>query len=96
MDVSVELKDWLFALEGAQEMTEKWLFSNQEDLGREERSWHTTFESLRVMAKSNPTQTPNEGKLLGMKNLPVELVVVRNPFLLFLSSLCFRLLCFYF
>ncbi|GER42402.1 UHRF1-binding protein 1-like [Striga asiatica] len=50
VDVSVELKDWLFALEGAQEMEDRF----SEDYQREERSWHTTFRSVHIKAKSSP------------------------------------------
>lgn len=51
-DISVELKDWLFALEGPQEMAESWQYNDLTDVGREERSWHTSFKSLRIEAKS--------------------------------------------
>ncbi|KAL5802615.1 hypothetical protein ACOSQ4_030920 [Xanthoceras sorbifolium] len=73
VDVSVELKDWLFALEGAQEMAERWWFHNQEDGGREERCWHTTFQSLQV--KSNSSSQKGKGKPQ-MQKLPVDLVIV--------------------
>ncbi|KAK9268421.1 hypothetical protein L1049_000171 [Liquidambar formosana] len=77
VDVSIELKDWLFALEGAQEMAERWWFSNHEDVGREGKCWHTTFQSLQVKAKSNPKQVQNgKGKLHGMLKYPVELITV--------------------
>ncbi|XP_030441273.1 uncharacterized protein LOC115663413 isoform X1 [Syzygium oleosum] len=51
-DISVELKDWLFALEGPQEMAESWQYNDLTDVGREERSWHTSFKCLRIEAKS--------------------------------------------
>lgn len=72
VDICVELKDWLFALEGAQEMAERCCLSNQE-VGREERCWHTTFQSARAKAKSSPKQ----GKPYGTQKHPVELVTVR-------------------
>ncbi|KAK3199472.1 hypothetical protein Dsin_022887 [Dipteronia sinensis] len=72
VDVSVELKDWLFALEGAQEMAERWWFHNPEDVGREERCWHTTFQSFQVKSKSSQK---GKGKPQ-MQKFPVELVIV--------------------
>ncbi|KAL4554897.1 hypothetical protein LXL04_037506 [Taraxacum kok-saghyz] len=45
VDVVLELKDWLFALEGAD-------VAERLGLDREERSWHTSFESFKVKAKS--------------------------------------------
>ncbi|XP_043688767.1 uncharacterized protein LOC122639834 [Telopea speciosissima] len=77
VDISIELKDWLFALEGAQEMSERWWFCNNEDVGREERCWHTTFHSLQVKAKSSPKQgTNSRGESNGIHKYPVELVTV--------------------
>ncbi|WCJ31296.1 hypothetical protein M5689_012801 [Euphorbia peplus] len=77
VDVSVELKDWLFALEGAQDMAERFWFSNQHDVGREERCWHTTFDSLLMKAKNGPGNGLNgKGKSLGRLKYPVELVSV--------------------
>ncbi|XP_019453650.1 PREDICTED: uncharacterized protein LOC109355138 isoform X1 [Lupinus angustifolius] len=64
VDVTIELRDWLFALEGAQEMAESWWFSSHEDVRREERFWHTTFHSLQLNAKSSPK------KVLGEKIQP--------------------------
>lgn len=76
IDVSIELRNWLFALEGAQEMAEMWWFSDNEHVGREERCWHTTFQNLRVKAKSSPKNLRN-GKSHGIKKYPIELVTVR-------------------
>ncbi|XP_062077816.1 uncharacterized protein LOC133782510 [Humulus lupulus] len=75
VEVSIELKNWLFALEGAQEMAESWWFSDNEHLGREERCWHTTFQNVRVKAKSCPKNFTN-GNSHGIKKYPVELVTV--------------------
>ncbi|XVF34088.1 hypothetical protein REPUB_Repub18cG0027000 [Reevesia pubescens] len=76
VDVSIELQDWLFALEGVQEMAESWWFE-KEVLGREQRCWHTTFRSLQVKAKSSPKDVPNrKGISNGMPGYPVELVTV--------------------
>ncbi|KAL6999390.1 hypothetical protein U1Q18_000551 [Sarracenia purpurea var. burkii] len=74
VDLSIELKDWLFALEGAQNNGEGWCC---EDLGREERCWHTTFQSLQVRAKSSPKHVVNgKEKSHGLQRYPVELVTV--------------------
>ncbi|XVF04000.1 hypothetical protein REPUB_Repub05bG0042600 [Reevesia pubescens] len=77
VDVSIELQDWLFALEGVQEMAERWWFEKEEVLGREQRCWHTTFRSLQVKAKSSPKDLPNgKGISNGIHRYPVELVTV--------------------
>lgn len=78
VDVSIELKDWLFALEGRQEMAERWWFHDHENMDREERCWHTTFRSLQVKAKSNPKDALNgKGGLHAMPRYPVESITVR-------------------
>lgn len=77
VDVSIELKDWLFALEGAQETAERWWFYNDENIGREERCWHTTFQSLQVKAKGGPKRLLNgKGKSQETQKYPVELITV--------------------
>lgn len=77
VEVSIELKNWLFALEGEQEMAERWWF-NHEDVGREERCWHTTFHNLHVKAKGSPKHMLNgNGKSYRTEKYPVELVTVR-------------------
>lgn len=79
MDVTIELKDWLFALEGVDDMAEKWWFSNSEDSSREERCWHTTFQSLQVKAKTSPKHMVNgKGKSHRTQKNPIELVMVRK------------------
>lgn len=76
VDVSVELKNWLFALEGAQERAERWWF-HDEDVGREDRCWHTMFQSLLVNAKSSPKNVENgTGISPQSQKYPVELVTV--------------------
>jgi len=83
VDVTIELKDWLFALEGAQEMAERWWFSVHEDVKREERYWHTTFHTLRVNAKSCPKNIPDrKSQSRRIQPYPVELVTVKTPILL--------------
>lgn len=76
VDVSIELQDWLFALEGVQEMAESWWFE-KELLDREQRCWHMTFRSLQVKAKVSPKDLPNrKGISNGIRRYPVELVKV--------------------
>ncbi|CAH9107924.1 unnamed protein product [Cuscuta europaea] len=77
LDVSIELKDWLFALEGAQESAERWWFQNHEDSSREERCWHASFHSIGVKAKGCPKQKGmGNARLRGKLRHPVELVTV--------------------
>ncbi|KAM1582841.1 hypothetical protein ACFX10_030526 [Malus domestica] len=77
VDVSVEFKNWLFALEGEREIAERWWFDNHEDVQREERCWHTTFHNLHVKAKSGPKHMLNgNGKSYRTQKYPVELVTV--------------------
>ncbi|KAJ4976805.1 hypothetical protein NE237_001911 [Protea cynaroides] len=77
VNISIELKDWLFALEGAQEMAERWWFCNNDDVGREERCWHTSFHSFQVKAKGSSKQvTKSRGEPNGKHLYPVELVTV--------------------
>ncbi|CAI9784176.1 unnamed protein product [Fraxinus pennsylvanica] len=77
VDVSIELKDWLFALEGAQEMEDRWHFHDSEDSSRENRSWHTTFQSMHIKAKSSPKLVMDgKAKPRGKQKYPVELVTV--------------------
>ncbi|KAJ0869759.1 putative UHRF1-binding protein [Helianthus annuus] len=76
VDVSLELRDWLFALEGA-EVAEKWRFDNSEDSYRQERCWHTTFDSFQVKANSSKKHSVNSKKISpGALKYPVESVTV--------------------
>lgn len=77
VDIGIELRDWSFALEEVNEM-EGYLASNRKQVDREEKSWHTTFHSLQIKAKSNPIETnlSSRNSLHG-KKYPVELVTVR-------------------
>lgn len=76
VDVSLELNDWLFALEGA-DMEEKWRSYNSEDSYREESCWHTTFDSLKVKANSSKKHSVNNKKIFpGALKYPVESVTV--------------------
>lgn len=82
VDISIEFKDWLFALEGAQEAAEKWWFCDHEDSIREERCWHTTFRNICVKASSSKHVTDGSRKLSGKKRYPLELITVSTLFLL--------------
>ncbi|GAU41308.1 hypothetical protein TSUD_93880, partial [Trifolium subterraneum] len=76
VDVTIELRDWLFALEGAQDIAKRWWFSSKEDIGREQRCWHTTFHSLLVNAKSSPKKVPGGKAQSHRIQFPLELVAV--------------------
>jgi hypothetical protein len=89
VDVSIELRDWLFALEGAQDIAKRWWFSSQEDIGREQRCWHTTFHSLLVNAKSSPKKVPGGKAQSHRIQFPLELVSVKP----ILFSLRFNAVC---
>lgn len=77
VDVTIELRDWLFALEGVQDMAERWWFSSHEDEGREESCWHTSFHSLQLNAKSSPNNVPDgKRQLQRIQHHPIEVVTV--------------------
>ncbi|KAL9257867.1 Bridge-like lipid transfer protein family member 3B-like protein [Drosera capensis] len=76
VDVSVDFRDWLFALEGAEEMLEEHV-DDQKSSRREERCWHTTFRSLQVKAKNSPKALMNASmKSHGSLHYPVDSVVI--------------------
>ncbi|KAL6543199.1 hypothetical protein OROHE_010719 [Orobanche hederae] len=73
VDISIELKDWLFALEGAQEMADR--YSDESE--REEKSWHSTFRSVHVKAKSSPKHVVvGNTKPSGKQKYPIDLITV--------------------
>lgn len=77
VDVAVELNNWLFALEGSEEMEARWLNCNGIDTQREGRCWHTTFHRLLVRAKSNDTHDLDKtARLSSPQKYPVELITV--------------------
>lgn len=81
VDVTVELKDWLFALEGPEQIPERWQqYDNPNHAGvdREERSWHMSFQSLQVAGKSDPKQWANCKEKYVMRKYPIESVTVSN------------------
>ncbi|KAF7003874.1 hypothetical protein CFC21_019151 [Triticum aestivum] len=73
LDVSVELRNWLFALEGTEEVGD-WSSPRSDDpISREDKCWHTTFRNLHLSGKSS--DRPNLGgaeKVLNKKAFPVE------------------------
>lgn len=80
MDLSLELKDWLFALEGAEDVAGGWSYYST-DVSREERCWHTTFQSLQVKAKTTPKWIVNStGSICRTQKYPIELVIVSMSF----------------
>ncbi|MED6196273.1 hypothetical protein PIB30_045921 [Stylosanthes scabra] len=77
VDITIELRDWLFALEGAQNMNEGCPFSSPENISREERCWHTTFQRLQIIAKNSPKNVPGGKTPPHRKQLyPVQRVTV--------------------
>ncbi|MED6159538.1 hypothetical protein PIB30_043179 [Stylosanthes scabra] len=77
VDINIELRDWLFALEGAQKMAEGCTLSSPENISREERCWHTTFQRLQVIVKNSPKNVPGGKAPPHKKQLyPVQRVTV--------------------
>ncbi|KAL6538410.1 hypothetical protein OROGR_012398 [Orobanche gracilis] len=73
VDISIELKDWLFALEGAQEMAGRY----SDEPKRKEKSWHSTFRSVHVKAKSSPKHVVvGNTKPSGKQKYPIDLITV--------------------
>ena len=82
VDVLIELTDWLFAVEGEEEIAERWQF-NSEHASREDMCWHVTFQNMLVKAKSSPKHLMNdERKFHGKQKYPVELVTVITRFII--------------
>ncbi|XP_062184200.1 uncharacterized protein LOC133888099 isoform X2 [Phragmites australis] len=76
LDVSIELRNWLFALEGTEEVGD--CFSARGDLiSREEKCWHSTFRNLHVSGKSSDRlNLGGTEKVLPKKAFPVECFTV--------------------
>lgn len=82
MDITIQLRDWLFALEGEHDMAERWWFSTY-DANREERCWHTTFHILRLNAKSCPKRAlERKTQSHRIQLYPVDVVTVKTCVLL--------------
>ncbi|KAL8172404.1 hypothetical protein V2J09_024208 [Rumex salicifolius] len=76
VDVCIDLKDWLFALEGAEEMSNAWLDKHESTI-REERCWHSTFRNLRIKAKNiHKTRLNGTMKWHVMRKYPVDFITV--------------------
>ncbi|KAL8144379.1 hypothetical protein V2J09_017411 [Rumex salicifolius] len=76
VDVCIDLKDWLFSLEGAKDITDS-LFDNHESISREERCWHSTFRNFHIKAKNNHKGTLNSiVKSRAIRRYPVDLITV--------------------
>ncbi|KAF3325649.1 UHRF1-binding protein 1-like protein [Carex littledalei] len=79
LDVSIELRNWLFALEGTDELSYGLSPRVSDIIRREEKCWHTTFRTLHVSGKSsdksncaNPSSTkqfPVDTFLVGVEGL---------------------------
>ncbi|KAE8805895.1 DNA replication licensing factor MCM6 [Hordeum vulgare] len=73
LGVSVELRNWLFALEGTEEVGDWSSPRSGDPISREDKCWHTTFRNLHLSGKSS--DRPNLGgaeKVLDKKAFPVE------------------------
>ncbi|KFK39389.1 hypothetical protein AALP_AA3G238800 [Arabis alpina] len=78
IDVSVEFRDWLFALEGREGVAERWSSNDNDYVGREERCWHTNFRTFRVIAKSTPKHVDSNGteNHYDAHKFPVDSIIV--------------------
>ncbi|CAN0899899.1 hypothetical protein LINGRAHAP2_LOCUS20536 [Linum grandiflorum] len=76
IDVRIEFKDWLFALEGQREIGYGSSYFNHDSIGREQRSWHATFQSFLVKAKSCLQNELNDRGNSDVRKHPIDLVTV--------------------
>ncbi|CAO2043828.1 unnamed protein product [Urochloa humidicola] len=74
LDVSVELRNWLFALEGTEEVGDCFTPTRGGDrISREEKCWHSTFRNLHVSGKSSERlNLGGAGKVSPKRAFPVE------------------------
>ena len=74
LDVSVELRNWLFALEGTEEVGDCFTPTRGGDrISREEKCWHSTFRNLHVSGKSsNRLNLGDTGKASPKRAFPVD------------------------
>jgi hypothetical protein len=79
LDVSVELRNWLFALKGTDEPTCNWSPRVSEIIRREDKCWHTTFRSLHMSGKSN--EKSNNANPRSKKQFPVDSFLVKSLFI---------------
>ncbi|XP_057528384.1 uncharacterized protein LOC130807247 [Amaranthus tricolor] len=76
VDVSVELRNWLFALEGAQETVESSWSDNRVNANREERCWHSCFKSLKIKGKNDLKDSLDCIVKSKVHKYPVELITI--------------------
>nr|GEV74475.1 hypothetical protein [Tanacetum cinerariifolium] len=77
VNISLELKDWLFALESADVMAEMPRSNDMEDSYLEKKTWHTSFESFKVKANGSKTDcAKSKGSSIVTQKYPVEVVRV--------------------
>lgn len=79
LDVSVELRNWLFALEGTEEVGDCLSPRGGDHMSREEKCWHSTFRNLHVSGKSSDRlKLGGGGKVSPKKAFPVERFTVQT------------------
>ncbi|XP_066349525.1 uncharacterized protein [Miscanthus floridulus] len=73
LDVSIELRNWLFALEGTEEVGDCFSPRGGDRISREEKCWHSTFRNIHVSGKSSDRlKLGGGGKVSPKKAFPVE------------------------
>ncbi|CAN6277009.1 unnamed protein product [Urochloa humidicola] len=73
LDVSIELRNWLFALEGTEEVGDCFTPRAGDRVSREEKCWHSTFRNLHVSGKSSDRRNLGGTKEVSPKKaFPVE------------------------
>ncbi|EES12901.1 hypothetical protein BDA96_06G246600 [Sorghum bicolor] len=73
LDVSIELRNWLFALEGTEEVGDCFTPRGGDRISREEKCWHSTFRNIHVSGKSSDRlKLGGGGKVSPKKAFPVE------------------------
>jgi hypothetical protein len=78
LDVSIELRNWLFALEGTEDVGDSFSPRGSGCISREEKCWHTTFKNLHVSGKSiDRLNMGGTEKVLPKKAFPVERFTVQ-------------------
>ncbi|KAJ4792235.1 amino-terminal region of chorein [Rhynchospora pubera] len=73
LDVSIELRNWLFALEGTNDLSDGWSPRLSDVIRREEKCWHTTFRNLYLSGRSEKSNSANPSS---KKQFPVESFLV--------------------
>jgi hypothetical protein len=79
LDVSIELRNWLFALEGTEEVGDCFTPRGGDRISREEKCWHSTFRNIHVSGKSSDRlKLGGGGKVSPKKAFPVERFTVQH------------------